>query len=127
MSEKRESRQSGKGALGTVVPLAVFAAFAMAVWNVAPAYMADYQLGDKMIEICRLGRGANTDDRIKELLMKEVAEEGLDGYLGKESFKIETHENSRKIRVEYQRTIKILPGWERNFTFSHSVDQPLIF
>lgn len=123
MTEKRNNTQSGKGALGTIVPLAVFAAFAMALWNVGPIYISDYTLGDKMMEICRLNRGMNPDERIKELLMGVVRDERIDE-IQKEAFKIQTRDNSRRITLEYDRTVKVLPGWIRTFHFSHDVDQP---
>jgi hypothetical protein len=118
---ERIGTQRGESKLGGIISLAVFLAFCYAVFNVAPVYMADYQLGDKIMEVCRLRA---LDDHVKDLLMREVRERDLHEFLNKESFKIETRENKRRIRVQYQRTVKILPGWTRTFSFSHDVDQP---
>lgn len=120
----RFARERGEGKMGGMLSLAAFLAFCYAVFNVAPVYMADYNLGDKMLEICRLSRGLNPDEKIQELLMGAVRDQGLDEYIPKGSFKVETKENSRRIRVEYERTVKILPGWVRTFKFDHDVDQP---
>ncbi|MGE0452568.1 MAG: hypothetical protein AB7O37_04770 [Vicinamibacteria bacterium] len=110
--------------MSSIVALAAFVAFCLAVWNVAPVYMADYVIGDRMVEICRLGRGMNSDDAILERLMKVVREERLEDYIDRYNFKIETRESSRRITLEYERTYKILPGWSRNQHFSRTVDEP---
>jgi hypothetical protein len=118
---KRIETQRGEGKLGGIISLGVFLAFCYAIFNVAPVYMADYQLGDKMLEVCRLRA---PDDRIRELLMAEVRERGLHEYVGKEDFKVATRDSARRIRLDYQRSAKVLPGWTRVFKFSHDVDQP---
>ncbi len=118
----RETGES-KGFSG-IISLAVFAAFCLALWNVAPPYMADYSLGDKMRELCRLTKALNPDEEIREKLMKVVREERLEEFINKPMFVITTRENSRRIVLEYQREIQILPGWKRLFKYSHNVDQP---
>jgi hypothetical protein len=124
VDDSRTAKQRGAGRLGGIFTLAVFVAFCYAVFNVGPVYLADFSLGDKMQEICRLGRGQNPDERISELLMGAVRDQRLEDYVPKANFKIHTRENSRRIQLEYERTVKILPGWVRTFQFSHDVDQP---
>lgn len=124
VNDARTAGQRGEGRFGGLVSMALFAAFCYAAWNVAPVYLADYNLGDKMVEICRLTRAQNTDERIAELLMKEVREQDLSDFIPKGSFKIETREGARRISVEYERSVKVLPGWVRTFRFSHKVDEP---
>ena len=121
IDDKRIARQRGAGKLGGIISLALLFAFGYAIWNVAPVYMADYTLGDKMIEVCRLRQ---TDDDIRELLMRTVREEDLTQYINKADFKIQARDNKRRITVDYQREAKVLPGWVRIFKFSHDVDQP---
>ena len=121
--DRTRERGESKG-FGGIISLAVFAAFCLALWNVAPPYIADYSLGDTMREICRLNRGLNPDDEIRSKLMRLVRDEKLDEFILKPDFVITTRENSRRIVLEYQREIQILPGWKRIFKFSHDVDQP---
>ena len=123
-NNERIGAQRGEGKLGGIVSLAVFLAFCYALFNVAPVYMANYEFGDKLLEVCRLHKGLHSDDKIKDYVMTSVRENGLTGLIGKEDVKVETRENARRIRVEYQRTAKVLPGWTRTFTFRHDVDQP---
>jgi len=116
--------ERGEGRMSSIVALAAFLAFCMAVWNVAPVYMADYVIADRMVEICRIGRGGNPDDAIMERLLKAVREERLEEYIDRYNFKIETRDSSRRITLEYDRTFKVIFGWQRTVHFSHQVDEP---
>jgi len=119
--------ERGEGRLSSLFGLAVFAAAVLAVWNVAPVYIDDFALKDKMNEIARAPRGTNTDDKVMDLLMRYVREERLDGHIQRSSFKISTLETSRRITVDYRRAGEILPGWKHTFNFHNQVDQPLIY
>jgi len=118
------ARQRGQGKLGTVVSLLALGAFLYAVVNVGPAYFSDYALGDQMREIARLGRGMYPDDAIRDKLMRAVTENGLEAYLDRSSFEVDTRESTRRIKVAYERELKILPGWTKTVLFSHQVDEP---
>jgi hypothetical protein len=120
----RRPGERGEGRMGSMLALAAFVAFCMAAWNVAPVYMADYVLADRMVEICRIGRGGNPDDAIYERLLKAVREERLEDYIDRYNFKVETRDSSRRITLEYDRTYKVLFGWERTAHFYHQVDEP---
>jgi hypothetical protein len=119
--------ERGEGRLGSLFGLAVFAAAALALWNVAPVYIDDFALKDKMNEIARAPRGMNPDEKLLDQLMRYVREERLDGFIPRNSFKISTLETSRRISVDYQREARILPGWKHTFAFHNQVDQPLIY
>jgi hypothetical protein len=67
--------ERGEGRLSSLFGLAVFAAAVLAVWNVAPVYIDDFALKDKMNEIARAPRGTNTDEKVMELLMRYVREQ----------------------------------------------------
>jgi hypothetical protein len=123
----RMSSERGEGKLGSIVGLAVFAAAILAVWNVAPVYIDDFALKDKMNEIARAPRGTNTDEKVMDQLMRYVREERLEGFVNRQAFKISTLETSRRISVEYSREADILPGWKHTFNFRNVVDQPLIY
>jgi hypothetical protein len=121
------SSERGEGKLGTIFGLAVFAAAILAVWNVAPVYIDDFALKDKMNEIARAPRGTTNDEKVMDMLMRYVREERLDGYVQRAAFKISTLETSRRITVDYRREAEILPGWKHTFIFHNQVDQPLIY
>jgi hypothetical protein len=119
--------EKGEGKLGGFVALAVVAALALAAWNVAPAYLDYYDFKDKVNEICRTPKyKAKNDDRITEMLMKEVTERRLGEWVGPESFTISTTDTSRQIRLYYEREVEVLPGWKKTLKFETLADQPLI-
>ncbi|HVR72552.1 MAG TPA: hypothetical protein VMT87_17085 [Vicinamibacteria bacterium] len=121
------SSERGEGKLGSLFGLAFFAAAALAVWNVAPVYIDNFALKDKMNEVARAPRGTNSDDKILDNIMRYVREERMDGFVPRAAFKISTLETSRRITVAYEREAQILPGWEHTFNFDNQVDQPLIY
>ena len=105
------SSERGEGKLGIAVraghrsPRAV-----LAVWNVAPVYIDDFALKDKMNEIARAPRGTNTDEKVMDQLMRYVREERLDPYVNRGAFKISTLETSRRITVQYSREARSCPA-----------------
>jgi len=121
------ARERGEGRLGCVITLAVLAAILFAAWNIVPVYVANGNLKDKMNEAARTPRGMATDEQLIDLVMKTVREEALDPYVKRAQFKISTIETSRRITVDYERPVKVLPGFTRTFRFSNQVDQPLLY
>jgi len=122
-----DSGQRGEGKLSGIIWLVAIAALGFAAWNVAPVYMANYSLTDKMSEIARLPRH-NKDDKLQDMLWKQgVVEFDLQTYLTRDSFKISTYEGGRTITCEYEREAEILPGWKKSFHFQNKVEQPLIY
>jgi hypothetical protein len=122
------SNERGEGKLSSLIWLAVLAAILFAAWNVAPVYISNYSLKDKMNEIARLPRGTNSDQKILDLIMKQgVNEFGLQMYLRPDSFKISTYDGGRTISCAYDREAEILPGWKKTFHFENQVDQPLVY
>ena len=123
----RMRSEKGEGKLSGVLWLVAFAALGYAGWNVAPVYFANYSLHDRMIEVARLGRGMNSDEKILDLLMKDVRELDLSPYVRRTDFRILTQEQRRQIWLDYEREAQVLPGWRKNFTFKIEADQPLVF
>jgi hypothetical protein len=123
----RPRNERGEGQVSTFVFLAILIAAAYAAWNVAPVYMDHYSLVDKVNEICRTPRyRAPTDERIMELLMKEVRERRLDSWINSKSFRVSTTDVNRRINLNYQREAVVLPGWKKIFKFDFQADQPLV-
>jgi hypothetical protein len=119
--------ERGEGRLSTFIWLVVIAASLYAAWNVFPIYVANYTLKDKMSEIARTPRGQVSDEKVVDLLMKEVKELDLYNYIGKSNFRVTTLETSRKISCDYEREGQVLPGWKHTFRFSNYVDQPQLY
>jgi hypothetical protein len=119
--------QRGEGKLGGLIFLALLIAMAYAAWNVAPAYLAHYDFVDKVNEICRTPKyRAPDDDRIMEMLMKEVRNRRLDDWIKPGSFRISTTDTSRRIILRYEREVQVLPGWKKRLKFDFQSDQPLV-
>ena len=123
----RQTSERGEGRLSGLLWLVGFAALAYASWNLFPVYFANYSLQDKMIEVARLGRSMNPDEKILDILMKEVRELDLSPYVQRSDFRIQSEEQRRRIGVEYDREAMVLPGWKKDFHFNIEVDQPLVF
>jgi hypothetical protein len=122
-----DAGQRGEGKLSGIIWLVALGTIAFATWNVAPVYMANYSLVDKMSEIARLPRH-NKDEKLQEMLWKQgVVEFGLQMYLPQGSFKISTYDQGRTITCEYDREAEVLPGWKKVFHFENKVEQPLIY
>jgi hypothetical protein len=126
-NEMDARKEKGEGKLGGFIFLGLIIALAWAAWNVAPVYFNHYDLVDKVNEICRTPRyRANTDEKILDMLMKEIRERRLDTWIGRANFRISTTETSRRIILAYERPAEVLPGWKRVFKFDFTSDQPLI-
>jgi hypothetical protein len=122
------TKEYGKGTLSSIVWLVVLAGVLYSVFNVGPAYYSHWTLQDKMVEVCRLPRAPNPDERIRELLMKTVREEGMDPFVKPNTFIIQTLESSRRISVAYDRPVKFFPGVPpRIFHFTSQADQPVAY
>ncbi len=119
--------ERGEGRTGGFIVLALIIALAYAAWNVAPVYMAHYDFVDKVNEIARTPKyRAGTDEKIMDMLMKEVRERRLDSWINRQSFQVSTTDTSRRIRLYYEREAEVLPGWKRLFKFDFTADQPLV-
>jgi hypothetical protein len=89
--------------------------------------MDHYSLVDKVNEICRTPRyRAPTDEKIMELLMKQVRERRLDTWIQPKNFRVSTTDVNRRIILNYTRETVVLPGWRKVFKFDFQADQPLV-
>jgi hypothetical protein len=122
----RLRKEKGEGNLSSIIWLLIFLAVGYAIWNVAPAYMADFAFKDKVNEIAR-APSRTPDEKVMDLIMKYVKEERLDTWVQKSQIKISTIETSRRVNVDYEREITILPGWTQVRHFGFQVDQPLVY
>ena len=123
----RRTSQRGDGRIGTIIFFALLIAAGLAAWNVIPVYYDHYDFTDAVEEVCRTPRyKARHDKIIKDMLMQEVAERRMERWIGPDNFQIRSNDRSRTITLHYERPTKILPGWEKNFVFDYTADQPLL-
>jgi hypothetical protein len=118
--------EKGEGRLSSIIWVIILVGFGYAVWHVGPIYIAGYSLSDKMNEMARAPKYNHPDEKIIDMLMKEVRERRLEQWITRTQFKVNTYENSRRIGVEYDVPIEVLPGYVRTFHFKHDADQPII-
>jgi hypothetical protein len=123
--QRRSER--GEGRLSTFIWLLVFVGVVYAGWHIAPVYYAHYNFKDNLVEVARLPRGSNSDEKVLEACMKRVQENDLTPYFARSSFRIQTSEASRRIAFAYEREAEVLPGWKHVFRFEETVDQPLLW
>jgi len=117
--------EKGEGRIGTIIGLVLFVGVVLAIWNLAPVFWADYNFRDKLNEIARVGRHKSDDDVLR-MIMHEVSENKLEGFITGHTCKINTLETRRTILCEYDRTVQILPGFTKTFHFKDDADQPLL-
>jgi len=119
--------QRGSAQLSSIISLLALLALGWGAWNVGPIYMDHYDFQDKVNEIARTPKfKVPTDEKVIDMLMKQIRERRLDDYIARPNITIITTETSRRIDIVYERTAKVLPGWERTFEFEIHADQPLI-
>ena len=119
-------KERGEGKLGTIFGLALLAGAIFAGFHVVPVFYDHYNLIDKMTEMARAPKYNHPDDVIYDKLVKYTREERIDQFIKKANFSISTVDTSRRITVNYEREVEILPGWKHNFKFDKTVEGPLI-
>lgn len=123
----RRDNERGRAQLSGIISLLAVIALAWAAWNIGPLFFEHYDFQDKVNEICRTPRyKAQTDEKIIDMVMKEVRERRLDEFIGRNQISVRTTDTSRQITISYERTTKPLPGWEKTFEFVIKADQPLV-
>jgi hypothetical protein len=119
--------ERGEGRLGTLIFFGLLIAVGLAAWNVVPVYYAHYDFTDAVEEICRTPvYKARTPQVIKDMLMKEVRNRELEQWVKPQSFQISKTDRNRKIRVNYEREVDVLPGWKKVIKFDYTAEQPLL-
>jgi hypothetical protein len=119
--------ERGAAQLSSLISLVALVALGWAAWNIAPVYMDHYDFQDKVNEIARTPKyRVPTDDKVIDMVMKEVRERRLDPWIARANVVVITTDTSRRISISYEREANVLPGWEKIFPLEINADQPLI-
>jgi hypothetical protein len=119
--------QNGGAKISTLFSLALLAAFVWALFNVGPVFIADYNLQDEMVQVAQKPRTRSIQDsQYEKMVLDEAIELDLQDYIKLSQIKVKTKGTSREIKLKYQRTVKILPGFVHTFVFDHTVDERIL-
>jgi cell division protein FtsL len=100
-SSKRNRRsQTGAGKLKAVLYTAILLAAIFAAVKILPAYVADYQLSDKMQELARFAIvNRYSEEQIRDSVYKAMQELGIPAK--REDIKVTASQAAVKISLEY--------------------------
>lgn len=99
--------ERGEGRLKTVLFLAVFAAAIFIGFKTLPAYVAEYQLADKMQETARFAIvQRQSEDQVRETIFKVIQD--LNIPCKKENIKVTTTNNLVTITVDYRVPVDLI-------------------
>ncbi|MBZ5528182.1 MAG: DUF4845 domain-containing protein [Acidobacteriia bacterium] len=99
-SSRRRIRERGEGGLKAIVITAILSMIVYTGFKVAPAYMNDFQLHDKIQQEARFAAGTNKpEDQLRDSIYKEMQELGIPAK--KEDIKIEYNGRDVKISLDY--------------------------
>ena len=123
----RRKGERGAAQLSSIISLLALVAVAWAAWNVGPMYFANYDFADKVNEIARTPKyRAPRTTRSARCSPRRFASDGSTSSSPGRTSPSGPRDTSRRIEISYERTAKVLPGWERTFEFNIHADQPLI-
>ena len=93
---------------------------ACAAWTIAPIYVGDTAFADKLAEVAKLKE--QDDDISSRVLTRLLDPDELAASLHADEGTLAVTLAQQRIRVEYDRTVMILPGLRRAFHFVHEVE-----
>jgi len=98
-----------------LITLAVFLALAYATFNVGTVWIRYQQFQDAVREIALFGSD-KTDDQLRARVMERAERDKVP--LDSENVRIERVADRVTITASYVETIKVLPGYERQWQFA---------
>jgi len=105
-----------------LIKLAVVALIANAAWRVGLEYVTYYRFADE-VQQAALDRG-QSDLQLRQRVLEIAAE--YDVPLTDEALTIRTENRHRYIDGAYIKPLKLLPGYDRNWSFTLAVDSYII-
>jgi hypothetical protein len=101
------SKQRGEGKIKTILVLLVFAVVIFAGFRTIPAYVAEFQLADKMQEVARFAVATRqSDEQIRESIYRVMQD--LDIPAKKEDIKVISTERGVSISLDYRVPVDLL-------------------
>lgn len=120
-SKVNRRTQRGAGKLKTVIYLAILLAAIFAAVKILPAYVADYQLSDKMQELARFSVvNRYTEEQIRDNVYRAMQDLGIPAK--REDIKIISSQAVVKISLDYRVPVDLIVyQMELHFTPSSEV------
>lgn len=107
MNRKLQNSQRGEGRLKAIVYFAILVAAVFVTVKIVPAYVAEYQLKDKIAEQARFAVvNRYTDDQIKDVIFRTIQD--LDIPAKRDDVKVATTNHGLMISVTYSVPVDFL-------------------
>ncbi len=101
--------ERGEGKLKAIVVTAIILFAIYSAVKIVPAYVKEYQLQDKMQEQARFGVvNRYPEEKIREIIFKEVQDQGLEDRIKREDIKIVANTGIVKIAIDYTVPVDLL-------------------
>lgn len=117
--------QRGEGKFKTVMFLLIFASFIFIGFKTVPAYVAEYQLADKMQEVARFAVvNHQNEEQVREIIFKTMQD--LDIPAPKEAITVSSSNSLVTIAVDYRVPVDLLV-YQTEMHFSPSSENKSLF
>src|SRR5260370_38918340 len=105
----RHRSEQGEGKLKAIVVTAIILFAIYSAVKIVPAYVKEYQLQDKMQEQARfVVVNRYPEEKIREIIFKEVQDQGLEDRIKHEDIKIVANTGIVKIAIDYTVPVDLL-------------------
>jgi hypothetical protein len=103
----------------TLIKLAIVVLVANAIWRAGSAYVSYYRFKDAVADVA-----VNSKNKTDEELHKKVMDVAMqyDAPLADDAVAIRHEDNHIYIDASYEQPVAVFPGYERQWTFSFTVD-----
>jgi hypothetical protein len=117
--------QRGEGKLRLIVFLVIFISFIVVAFKTVPAYVAEYQLADKMQEVARFSVVTRqNEDQVREAIFKVIQD--LDIPATRDDIKVTSTNSLVTISVDYRVPVDLLV-YQTELHFSPSSENKSLF
>jgi hypothetical protein len=126
LTRKRTSRnERGEGKFKVIVFLVIFVSFIFVGFKTVPAYVAEYQLADKMQEVARFSVvNRQNEEQVRDAIFKVIQD--LDIPATKEDIKVTSSNSLVTISVDYRVPVDLLV-YQTEMHFSPSSENKSVF
>lgn len=117
--------ERGEGKFKLIVFLVIFISFIVVGFKTVPAYVAEYQLADKMQEVARFSVVTHqNEDQVREAIFKVIQD--LDIPATRDDIKVTSTNNLVTINVDYRVPVDLLV-YQTELHFSPSSENKSLF